>query len=279
MIDLHTHSTYSDGTVSPAELLRLAEKAGLSAVALCDHNTISGLPEFLEAARGRQVEAVPGVEFSTDYGDTEIHVLGLFVRPTHYDEVTALVEGMLRRKEESNLKLIRGLNAHGFSLDYDAIKAGTPDGLVNRAVIAAEMVRSGAVNSVKEAFSRWLSPERGLFCPPKRLDVFETIGFIKSIGAVAVVAHPFLNLSEGELRVFLKEAVDAGLDGMETQYSKYDRETARLAAEMAREFSLLESGGSDFHGANKLDILVGAGRGDLAVPEEFLERLRIRCGQ
>lgn len=275
MIDLHVHSTYSDGTLSPEELIRLAEENGVTAVALCDHNTVGGLPEFLGAAQGRNLEAIPGIEFSTDYQGTELHILGLFVEPEHYAAVTEKVNWMLIRKEQSNRDLVEALKPAGIILDYDQIKAGTPNGQVNRAVIAAEMVRMGYCDSVQACFKQWLSPRRGYYKPPMRLDVFEVIGFIKSIGAVAVLAHPFLNLKEeGELTTFLKEAVPCGLDAMEVYYPKFSPEQTAAACRIAEEFGLSFSGGSDFHGENKPDIDLGTGRGDLHVPEILLEALR-----
>ena len=278
MIDLHTHSTCSDGTLTPAELIALAEETGLTAVALCDHNTVDGLPAFLTAGECSPVEAVPGVEFSTDYGETELHILGLMIPSRHWGEVSALLAQAVARKEESNLDLIAGLKAAGLALDYDRIKASMDGGVVNRAVIAAEMTRLGYTSSVKEAFRRWLEPEHGYFHPPRRLDCFEVIRFIKSVGGAAVLAHPFLNLKEeGALREFLIRGKEAGLDGMETRYPKFTGEQSRRAAEIARELGLLESGGSDFHGANKPDIALGVGRGDLRVPEEFLEQLKTRA--
>lgn len=276
MIDLHTHSTYSDGTLTPAQLIALAQELHLEAIALCDHNTVAGLPEFLAAAEGSGVDAIPGIEFSTDYGETELHILALFVEPAHYAAVTAKVEEMLVRKEASNLALIGSLDRAGISLDYAAIKASTPNGQVNRAVIAAEMVRKGYCASVKEAFRLWLAPERGHFQPPKRLDACETIRFIRSIEAVSVLAHPFLNLEEKSLREFLAQAVGCGLDGMETEYSTFSQQQRTLARQIAAEFGLLMSGGSDFHGENKPDIQLGTGRGDLRVPKELLEQLRSR---
>ena len=159
--DLHIHSAFSDGTLSPAELIRLAQQRGISAVALCDHNTVAGLPEFLEAARGSGVRAVPGIEFSTDYGDTELHILALFVKPQHYEAITEKVARMLRRKEQSNLDLLAGLKSAGIELDYNAIKAAHPGGSINRAVIAAEMVKLGYCESVQQAFGSWLSEKRG----------------------------------------------------------------------------------------------------------------------
>ena len=143
MIDLHVHSTYSDGTLSPEELIALAEQIGLEAVALCDHNTVAGLSDFLAAAAGKNLQAVPGVEFSTDYQGTELHILGLFIEPEYYAAVTDKVNWMLIQKEQSNRDLVEALKPAGILLDYDAICAGTPNGQVNRAVIAAEMVRQG----------------------------------------------------------------------------------------------------------------------------------------
>lgn len=278
LCDLHIHSTYSDGTLSPRELIRLAEEKGISAVALCDHNTVSGLPDFLTAAACSAVEAVPGIEFSTDYGEKELHILGLFIKPQHYAAVTERLEQMLRRKEQSNLTLVEALQKAGIGLDYEAIKAGTPDGQVNRAVIAAEMVRKGYCASIKEAFSEWLSPRCGYYHPPRRLDVFGVIRFIKSIGAVAVLAHPFLNMEEPELRVFLRDAVAAGLDGMEVYYSAFSPEQTTLASQIAEEFGLLPSGGSDFHGANKPDIQLGTGKNNLCIPRSVLDDLAARQG-
>ena len=276
LVDLHTHSTFSDGTLTPTQLITLAKETGLSAVALCDHNTVAGLPEFLTAAETHGIKAVPGVELSTEYTGVELHILGLFLSTTAYAPVTAAVEGMLARKEKSNIALCDALTQAGMPLDYAAIKAGTPKGQVNRAVIAADMVKKGYCDSVKEAFDRWLDPERGYYLPPRRLDAFEAILLLKSVGAVAVLAHPFLNLSGEELEAFLPQAVAAGLDGMETEYPKFDAGTTALARTLADRFGLLHSGGSDFHGANKPDIRLGYGRGELRVPAEILRGLEER---
>ena len=271
--DLHTHSCFSDGTHTPTELIRGAEEAGLGAVALCDHNTVAGLPEFLEAGKKSAVEAVPGIEFSTEYRGRELHILGLFVQPEHYGAVNELLEDALRRKEESNRALVRRLEEQGLSLDYDAIREAA-DGTVNRAVIGAYLVRCGFCGSVREAFDNWLSLERGLYVPPKRPDAFEIIRFIKSIGAVAVLAHPFLNLDADQLREFLFQA--EGLDGMEVYYAKFTDEETVLAGKIAEEFGLVKSGGSDFHGSNKPGIRLGVGKGNLRVPMDCFFELKTR---
>lgn len=273
LCDLHIHSHFSDGTCSPAELIQLAEEAELAAVALCDHNTVAGLPSFLEAAKSSPVEAVPGIEFSTEYRGRELHILGLFVRPQHYDAVNELLAEALERKKQSNIALIEKLQEQGLKIDYDAIRAET-SGSINRAVIGAWLVRHGYGASMDEVFDRWLSLERGLYVPPKRPDAFETIRFIKSIGAVAVLAHPFLNLDEGQLRAFLRQA--EGLDGMEVYYPKFSPEQTALAGKIAEEFGLVKSGGSDFHGSNKPDIHIGTGWGNLAVSLLALEELKKR---
>lgn len=273
MIDMHTHSTWSDGTLSPEELVDLAACLGLEAVALCDHNTVAGLPDFLNAAENAGLWAVPGVEFSSDYRGTELHILALFVKPEVYPAINAFLEQMLIRKERSNRDLVSALNQEGFSLDYEAIKASTPNGQVNRAVIAAEMVRKGYCDSVKDAFSQWLSQKRGFYTPPKRPDVFQVISLIRSLGCVSVLAHPFLNLNEAGLREFLPEAVNKGLNAIEVYYSEFREAVTALAADLAEEYGLLKSGGSDFHGDNKPDIALGTGHGNLNIPRSVLENL------
>ena len=275
--DLHTHSTFSDGTCTPSELIDLAETIGLGAIALCDHNTIAGLPEFLAAAEGRKVEAVPGIEFSTDYHGTELHVLGLFIQPQHYDAITSILEELVSAKDRSNRAMVEALNRDGLKMDYDKIKASTPKGQLNRAIIGAEIARLGYADSVKDAFDRYLSVKRGYYHPPQRPEALRIIRFIKSIGAVAVLAHPFLNLKrEEDLRGFLSEALPAGLDGMETLYPLFDAEKTRLAEQIADAFGLCHSGGSDFHGQNKPDISLGTGKGSLHVPIRYLDTLRMK---
>jgi len=274
LCDLHTHSTYSDGTCTPEEILELAEKAGLYAVALCDHNTVDGLPAFMERAKDYPVMAVPGIEISADYLGSEVHILGLFIEGEHYSQITDFLMEMHIKKEQSNLELVDALGRNGICLDYARIKAATPGGQVNRAVIAAEMVRKGYCQTVEAAFSRWLSPKCGLYMPPKRPDVFRVIRFLRSIGAVSVLAHPLLNLEENQLRRFLKEARENGLDGMEVYYPLFDSEKTMLLKQVAKEFGLCESGGSDFHGANKPDIAIGSGRDNIAVPKHILDNLQ-----
>ncbi len=274
LCDLHNHTIYSDGTDTPTELVEKAEAIGLSAVALTDHNNVSGLPEFLQAAEGKRVQAVPGIEFSTDYNGIELHILGLWIRPEHYDTIKAMMEDIRIRKEKSNRDLVRRLNEAGYDMDYEALSAQTPDGYVNRAHMATHLTQRGHTASVQEAFAKLLSVKAGYYVPPKLPDSLEIIRFIGSIGAVSVLAHPFLNLTEEQLRQFLQLAAPAGLHGMEVLYGMYDEETTRLSQQIAREYELLFSGGSDYHGGNKPHIQLGYGRGNLAIPMTFCNLLQ-----
>ena len=270
--DLHTHSVFSDGTWTPTQIVEAAAKMDL-VVALTDHNTISGLPELLQAAAEYGVEAVPGTEFSTDYMGKELHIVALFIQPSCYDAVRNYVAEGDRLKEQSNRDLVRRLNEAGYAIDLEKILAGTPDGRANRANIATELMNMGYVATVKEAFSTLLKEKHGYYVPPKRPDAYDTISFIRSIGAVAVLAHPYLSMEPDAVEAFLPEAVARGLQAMETRYTSYDAETTALAQQVAARFGLLESGGSDFHGAVKPDNPLGG----VLVPRLVYEKLKLLC--
>jgi len=275
--DLHTHSHYSDGTCAPAEIIAKAAALGLSAVALTDHNTVAGLPDFLAATANQSIEAIPGVEISTEYGETELHIVGLFLSPDCFDTVTSFLDGFNQKKAESNRNLIHALNRAGYDLNYEEICRCHPEGTVNRATIAAALLEKGYVASIHNAFKGLLSKKSGYYIPPQRLSAFDAIAFLRSVGAVPVLAHPFLNLkTETALRSFLTDATPHGLGAMETIYSSFTPEMTALARQLAREFHLCESGGSDFHGDTKPHIQLGTGKGNLAVPSNFVDELRNR---
>ncbi len=273
LCDLHTHSIYSDGTCTPAELIALGLDAGLAAIALTDHNTVSGIPAFLEAGKDTGIIPVPGIEVSSDYLGTELHIVGLFTSLDHLEAVEAYVSDYLVRKEQSNIDLCNNLCAAGYTVSYEEIKAATPDGVVNRALIAAELMRKGYVESIQAAFSSLLSKKGGYYHEPQKLDAFDVIKKLREFGAIPILAHPFLSLDEQSLRTFLPLAKAAGLAGMETNYSTFDAPTTALARALAAEHDLLPSGGSDFHGTNKPDIRIGIGKGNLAVPMAYYEGL------
>ena len=275
LCDLHAHSTFSDGSFTPAELVEEAKRRGLCALALTDHNTPSGLPEFCREAEKAGIIPVPGIEYSTDYGKTELHIVGLFIKPEHYEAARTLALRMRESKLKAHALLTERLSAAGYKIDYEEMRAKTPRGNVNRMNFAQELMEKGYVASIGEAFERLLAKDGGFYEEPPHLPVFEVLDFLRSIGAVSVLAHPFLSFkSEADLRAFLPEAKAHGLCAMETIYSKYSEEETALARKIALEFGLLQSGGSDFHGTGKPEISLGTGKGNLAVPMELFEALR-----
>lgn len=267
--DLHTHTSFSDGSLSPTELIELAEEVGLCAIALTDHNSIGGVSELIEAAMGKNVVAIPGIEFSTDYNGRELHLLALGFGPDAYPRISGIVDELTERKRAAIEGLIDDLIAAGYKIDRDRIHRGAL-GIVNRAHVATELVRCGYAASRKDAFERILYSGGPFYRSPKYIDVSECVDFIKSIGAVSVLAHPFLNIGYDGVREVLG-MLRGRLDAMEVIYSEYDEKTTEISLALVREFGLLPSGGSDFHGKNKPDISLGTGRGNLKIPLSFAE--------
>ena len=270
--DLHTHSVYSDGTYTPGEIVAEAKRLGL-VVALTDHNTAAGLPEFMDAAQKLGVTAVPGVEFSTDDKGKELHLLGLFVLPEHYAAVERMVREQHILKEISNMELVERLNQAGYLIDYAKVKGRNPNGNANRAHVAAELMEQGYVTSIREAFETILNDSGGFYVPPSRLQLMDVIRDLRRIGVLPVLAHPLQELTERELRDLLPNAAEAGLAGLETMHTSYTPEMISLAEKIAAEFSLLSSGGSDFHGSVKPDVFLGTGKGGLCIPSEIHSKL------
>lgn len=273
LCDLHTHSAFSDGTDTPTDLLRKAELIGLNAIALCDHNTLAGLPEFLSAAKDSNVIAAAGVEITAEFEGREIHIVGLLLPDEAYRPLSEFLDGVRRSKEAVYGELYQRLMDSGYDLSRERIFSIKNGASLNRVSFANELLRCGYVRSVKEAFSTVLSEKRGLYVPSKRADGLEVISLLSSLSVVSVLAHPFLNLDEQTLRRFLPEAKERGLVAIETKYSLFNEHETQLAEELAREHSLLCSGGSDYHGDNKPDISIGTGKGNLAVPVSFYNQL------
>ncbi|MBQ9531325.1 MAG: PHP domain-containing protein [Eubacterium sp.] len=275
LCDLHSHSTFSDGTFTPTQIVALAEELGLSAVALTDHNTSKGLPEFMKAGEHSSVETIPGCEFSTDWEGHELHIVGLFFSEEKWAEVEDYVELLNMAKKNSNLKLIKNLNDAGYEITYDEVAKSTDASEFNRAHVAKILLKKGYASSMDDAFKNILREDLGYYIPPKRLNALTTIRFIKDNGGAAILAHAFLNLTYEELEIFLPQAKEAGLDAMETLYSKFSDEETTRAKELVKRFGLKESGGSDFHGTNKPDIQLGSGMGNLKIPLKFMEKLTV----
>lgn len=270
--DLHTHSHFSDGSHSPAWLISQAKALGL-AIALTDHNTIAGLPEFVTEAKKQGVRAIPGIEFSTACHGTELHLVGLFIDPAHFVYLESVAEDFHRRKAESNREMVRRLNAAGYRIDYEELLAKSKTGNINRAHMANALVEKGYMTTPQEAFEKLLGDELPFYVSCERLETAEAVRILRSIQAVPVLAHPLQELTEDGLRNVLPELIQAGLMGLETHHSSYDDAAIAKASAIAAEFGLLPSGGSDFHGKAKPDIRLGVGKGNLRIPASFLDDL------
>lgn len=276
-VDLHAHSTASDGTEPPSEVVRLAARAGLSAVALTDHDTLEGVGEARSEAARHGIELIPGTELSCEWDRGGLHVVVLFLEPGRgplQDRLADLREARHRR----NRDIARRLSDLGLDIDYPEVLAEAGRGSVGRPHFAAVMKRKGYVPDISTAFREYLGAGKPAYAPRRLLSPEEAIGMARRSGAVPVLAHPHtLGLdSTGEYEATYRWLAGMGLVGVECFYSEYDSAMRRQLERSVRSFGLLPSGGSDFHGDYKPGIGVGVGRGDLEVPDRVLEALRDR---
>lgn len=276
MIDLHTHSTISDGTDSPEQLMRRAADAGLAAVALTDHDTIDGLDTAGARAEPLGVRLVRGCELSCAVDRGTMHMVVLFLEGEAgplQDRLAALRDGRDIRNEQ----IVAALADTGVEIDLAEVLEEAGEGAVGRPHVAAVLLRKGYVSSINEAFDRWLARGRPAYVERERLGPAEAVSLAHASGAVTVLAHPrSLDLTDTELSAALDELTDAGLDGIECEYGRYTRHERTALRELARRHDLAPSGGSDYHGAYKPDLSLGVGTGDLRVPDEWLDGLEAR---
>jgi predicted metal-dependent phosphoesterase TrpH len=271
MLDLHTHSTASDGSLSPAELVRLAERTGLAGLALTDHDTVAGLPEALAAAQGSELELVPGVELSAASAEGALHIVGLFV--DHRDPGLAGGLAWARRmRDERNPEIARRLAALGKPVDLERVAELAGGDVIGRPHFAAAMVERGYVSSADEAFARYLSSAGAAYVPKRKLEPAECIRLIRGAGGVPVLAHPDqTGLGKGALEQLVERLTAAGLAGIEAYCPSYDSSRTRAYRDLALKYDLVVSGGSDFHGAAKPAIKLGRGFGSMYVPDSLLD--------
>jgi len=277
MIDLHTHSTASDGTYSPAELVRLAVREGLKALALTDHDTVEGLAEAEAEAERQGLAFVPGVEISVRFkGPGHCHILGYFVDPEVRDFRRTL-KLLQQARAERNRKMVEKLRDLGIEITLEEVKGKAGGGEIGRPHFAALLVEKGVVRRVEEAFEKYLKKGAPAYVPKARLSEEEAFSAIRCARGLAVLAHPWhLRLSPEDLAEYVAELKDKGLAGIEAYYTDHSPEFTAFCLDLARRLDLVVTGGSDFHGRNKPDIRLGRGLGNLRVPEECYHRLRER---
>ena len=277
MIDLHTHSSVSDGSEPPERIVELAHEVGCSAVALTDHDSLAGLARARSRADELGIRLVPGCEVScVPIAGGGIHVLVYFV-----DDPTSPLGVELNRlrddRRSRNLALVERLNELGIpvTLALVAAHAGSDEG-IGRPHFAQAMVDVGAVESIDEAFERYLANGGEAYIPKGRLTVADVCGLAVASGGVAVLAHPTtVGLTGDSLAGAVRDMTLAGLGGLEAVYGRYSPQMRTDLGNLARRFGLVPTGGSDFHGTTKPDLFVGTGTGDLKVPDRVLDQLDV----
>lgn len=275
LIDLHLHSTASDGSLTPTEVVKLAEKKGLTAIALTDHDTVSGIEEALAAAADMEMEVIPGIEISCIYQEKEIHILGLYIDPKNDALNTFLREAAAKRAARNQL-ILDAFNRDGFSITREDLLCGNPGTIITRAHFARALLARGYVSSVDQAFKKYLDSGRPYYRKRETITPAEALGAIKAAGGFSVLAHPcqykFGWKGTEELILFLKPL---GLRGLECFHSSNNQEESRKLRALAMKHGLACTGGSDFHGAAKPDIDIGCGRGNLRVPALYLDDIKL----
>lgn len=273
-IDLHTHSTCSDGTLTPDKLVKKAAEIGLAAVALTDHDTIAGLPEAMAAGQKYGIEVITGIEFSVT-SDTELHMLGLNFS-LDCPAINAVIDKvMVENRIIRNREVLKRLSEIGIDITEEEVNCEATSPIIGRSQIARVMLRKGYVSSVREAFDRYLAFGKPAFVPRKSLTPEKAISVIHESGGKAFLAHlNQTNKTDEELDTLLTELKAMGLDGIEGYYTEYDEDMSRRYRKMAADLGLLLSGGSDFHGDNKVNYNLGTGHGNLRIPYSLLESLK-----
>lgn len=276
-IDLHLHSTASDGSYTPSELVHYAIEKGLIAFALTDHDTTSGIDEALNEAElindFSPIKVIPGIELSAEYKGKDIHILGLNIDYRN-KEFQKKIEYFRNIRAERNVKMIELLNKHGFKITEEQLKERFKDAVITRAHFAIMLVECGYVKDKDIAFKKYLNPGCPCYVPRTRINVIDAISLIHLANGKAVLAHPLLyHFSEAELDSLVALLKENGLQGIEAIYSSNKWNDESRMKQLAQKYDLFITGGSDFHGLAKPTLDLGIGYGDLKVPEKLLSNI------
>ncbi len=275
-IDLHVHSCYSDGSLTPSELVSLACSYGLSAFALTDHDTTDGIDEAIRASESTSLEVVPGIEFSTRYMHRDIHVLGYYM-DYHASSFRQTLQDFLDARDIRNRQMCERIREYtGFPISMDILTSSYPDAVITRAHMAAWLVAQNFAETRQIAFDKYLGEHAPCFVPKSEVTPADAIRLILDHGGIPVLAHPLLYaLSKKQLHQLLKELKEAGLMGIEAVYVLNRQADETFVRSLAKTYGLIITGGSDFHGANKPNIELGTGiQASLSVSYELLEIMK-----
>ena len=275
-IDLHTHSTCSDGSFSVRELIDYAHEKELAAIALTDHDTIDGVEEAVSYGKEKypDLEVIPGIEFSTVNEGKDVHVVGLYIDYTD-QKLKDRLATFKNARVERNIKMCKKLTEGGLPISYEELEKAFPDTTITRAHYAKLMLEKGYIKSRQEAFDRYIGDNCPYFVPRENITPEMAIECILENGAVPILAHPVLyHMSDAKLEALVVRLKEIGLKGIEAIYTTYEAYEERQMKELAARQNLLVSGGSDFHGSNKQGIDLGVGYGSLFVPEDLLPPIK-----
>ena len=277
-IDLHIHSTASDGTLSPAEILKLAQKLKLKAIAITDHDTIDGSKEALQIGIPPSINFLTGVEISASSPPSisyagSFHILGYSIRLDDPQLNTTLAVLQQARKNR-NPKIVKHLNDMGFEFSLEDVASEIGDGQLGRPHIARYMLKRGFVKSIDEAFRKYIAQGKPAYVDKYRVDCERAIEIILEAGGIPVLAHPvLLNFDKKKTIDLFALLKDMGLKGVEVYYPENSPDMTTFYIELAQRYGLLKTGGTDFHGSLKPDIQMGSGRGDFFVPYEVYKKI------
>lgn len=273
--DLHIHTTRSDGTLSPAEVVRAAKNAGIVCLAMTDHDTVSGIDEAIQEGMSLGVEVIPGVEISVEHAPGIMHILGYFIdwKKPGFSETLSKLQSDRR---ERNQKIVERLTNLGMPVAIEELVADLEENQISRLHFARLLIRKGFVKTREEAFEKFLGKGKPAYVPRAHLSVRDAINFIRSAGGLASLAHPgYVGFPVGseEFLQLMHRLKSDGLSGLEVYSSAHDGRTAQRLLELAGHFGFLPTGGSDFHGDNKNIPLGYCGRG-FAVPYEWVAQMK-----
>ncbi len=271
-IDLHVHTTASDGSYSPSEIIMLAFQCQLSAVAITDHDSTAGYSEADSAGARFGIEVVPGIEISTRW-KCAVHILGYYFDPDS-PGLRALLHDIVSERDRRNEEICKLMRKDGIRVSYSDMKSRFGS-VIGRPHFAQLLTDQGMASDVQDAFTRYMEIGRPYFRPRSFIRTDHAIHIIREAGGIPVLAHPFqYRLDDSGLRQLIEDGVSAGLLGLECLYSGYSERQSRYLLDLAAHYHLLITGGSDFHGKPKPHISLGSGTGNLNVPYFYLENLK-----
>ncbi len=274
MIDLHTHSTASDGKLTPAELMRHARSVGIEVIALTDHDTLSGLEEAAEEAARVDIDFIPGIEISAENDPGTLHMLGYFVDPSDSELIETLM-WLRGGRDDRNHIILAKLAELGCPLDWEEVAALAGGESMGRPHIATAMVNRGYVSSFNDAFERYLGKGAAAYTDRLKMTPEIAIERIRSAGGLPVLAHPqTLSLNDNDLSDLLDRLASLGLAGIEVYYYSHSEEETDLYLTLASRYGLAVTGGSDFHGPGMIETKLGVGRGNMNIPRSVADDLR-----